>query len=151
MSGETRLGKEQWQELIPHQGDMCLLEQVESWDPQTICCLTQSHRSLRNPLRRAGRLSALHLAEYGAQAMAVHGGLLARTQNRRAAPGFLAALRDLRLQVHYIDQIEAPLEVRAELLSAGDSGWLYAFRITAAASELATGRVTVIHIREQTA
>ena len=151
MSGEARLGKEQWQDLIPHQGDMCLLEQVECWDPQVICCLTQSHRNPHNPLRRAGRLSALHLAEYGAQAMAVHGGLLARAQNRRAPPGFLAALRDLRLQVHYIDQIEAPLEIRAEVLNAGDSGWLYAFRITTAASELATGRVTVIHIREQIA
>ncbi len=151
MSGETRLGKEQWQELIPHQGDMCLLEAVETWDEQAISCVTQSHRSSRNPLRRAGRLSALHLAEYGAQTMAVHGGLLARAQNRRAPPGFLAALRDLRLQVHYIDDIEALLEVRAEVLSAGDAGWVYAFRVTAAARELATGRVSVIHIREQTA
>jgi predicted hotdog family 3-hydroxylacyl-ACP dehydratase len=151
MSGETRLNKEQWQDLIPHQGGMCLLEEVESWNERAICCVTQSHRNSHNPLRRSGRLSALHLAEYGAQAMAVHGGLQARAQNRRAPPGFLAALRDLRLQVHYIDDIEAPLEVRAEVLSAGEGGWVYAFRVTAATRELATGRVSVIHIREQIA
>ena len=64
--------------LIPHAGGMCLLDTVESWDAETIHCRSLSHLRADNPLREKGRLAALHLAEYGAQAMAVHGGLLAR-------------------------------------------------------------------------
>ena len=64
-------------QLIPHAGSMCLLEQVVSWDQQGVVCSTQSHKSLANPLRSSDQLSAVHAVEYGAQAVAVHGGLLA--------------------------------------------------------------------------
>ena len=62
-------------ELVPQAGAMCLLERIVSADADSVICSTSTHRSPGTPLRRAGRLAALHLAEYGAQAMAVHGGL----------------------------------------------------------------------------
>ncbi|MET0225163.1 MAG: phosphotransferase, partial [Dokdonella sp.] len=55
--------------LVPHGGDMCLLERIVSVNDTQIVCATFSHRSPKNPLRHAGRLAALHLAEYGAQTM----------------------------------------------------------------------------------
>jgi predicted hotdog family 3-hydroxylacyl-ACP dehydratase len=130
--------------LIPHQDTMCLLDAVQDWDEKHVRCSSSSHRNSDNPLRRDGRLSALHLAEYGAQATAVHGGLLAREQGRRAPPGFLASLRDLRLKVERIDDIAAELLVEAEMLVQSDSGWVYGFRASATGRELATGRVSVI-------
>ena len=145
MLSQVPLRREQWQALIPHQGSMCLLDRVENWDEGSICCSTQSHVDPANPLRRNGRLSALHLAEYGAQAMAIHGGLLAARENRRAPPGYLASLRDVRLAASYIEQIESVLEVKAELLSAGEGGWMYRFRVSAGSYELASGRVSVMH------
>jgi predicted hotdog family 3-hydroxylacyl-ACP dehydratase len=124
---------------------MCLLETVEQWDEAAIRCSTRSHTDPANPLRRAGRLAALHLAEYGAQAMAVHGGLLAAREQRRAPPGYLASLRDVHLHASYLEQVEDALVVQAEILSAGAAGWLYRFRVDAGGRALASGRVSVIH------
>jgi predicted hotdog family 3-hydroxylacyl-ACP dehydratase len=72
------LPKSDWAHLIPHQGGMCLLDCVIEWSDQRIHARTDSHRSTDNPLRSDGILRAVHLCEYGAQSMAVHGALLAR-------------------------------------------------------------------------
>src|SRR6201982_1456603 len=78
--------------LIPHSGLMCLLDEVTQWDEQSIVCVSNTHRDPENPLRRQGRLSAVHAFEYGAQAAAVHGGLRARAGGTAAPPGYLASL-----------------------------------------------------------
>ena len=131
--------------LIPHAGRMCLLEAVLAWDEQTIRCSTDSHRDPHNPLRSGNRLAALHLCEYGAQAMAVHGGLLARLEHGgKAVPGVLAALREVEFAVDRIDDIEGPLTVVAHKKIVGPTGWLYEFEVDAGARWLARGRVSVI-------
>lgn len=132
-------------ELIPHAGRMCLLGAVHAWDEQSIHCITRSHRDPHNPLRSDGRLAAVHLCEYGAQAMAVHGGLLARREHGgKAVPGMLAALREVAFAVDRIDDIDGPLTVFARKMIAGPAGWLYAFEVNAGARWLARGRVSVI-------
>ncbi|MGQ0700036.1 MAG: hypothetical protein ACT4PZ_17550 [Panacagrimonas sp.] len=133
-------------ELIPHALGMCLLDSVGTWDDISIRCMALSHRDPCNPLRRHERLAALHLCEYGAQAMAVHGGLLAqREHGARAAPGVLAALRDVEFAVETIDDIEEPLTVTVRKKISDSSGWLYEFEVGANGRWLARGRVTVIH------
>ena len=62
---------------IPHHGSMCLLHAVSQWDERRIVCEALSHVDPDNPLRAQGRLGAANGVEYAAQAMAVHGGLLA--------------------------------------------------------------------------
>src|ERR1700752_1268025 len=62
---------------IPHKGRMCLLDEVLSWDAMRIRCRSSSHRATDNPLRAHGRLGAACGIEYAAQAMAVHGALIA--------------------------------------------------------------------------
>ena len=62
---------------IPHKGRMCLLDEVLSWDAAHIRCRSASHTSASNPLRLHGRLGAACGIEYAAQAMAVHGALIA--------------------------------------------------------------------------
>lgn len=141
----ARLGREEIASLIPHQGRMCLLDSVEDWGEGHIICRTDSHRDPRNPLRRDGALSAVHLAEYGAQAMAIHGGLAERAAGGAAKPGLLVTLRDFRLEASRLDDVAAPLEVRARRLLANADGWLYAFEVEAAGRRLASGRVGVIH------
>lgn len=132
--------------LIPHAGRMCLLESVESWSDVQIVCRTNTHRDPANPLRHDGALAAVHLVEYSAQAMAVHGGLMQRAAGGGGPkPGLLAALRDVRLQVTRIDDIPAPLAVKAHRLLANADGWLYAFEVTGGGRTLASGRVGVIH------
>ncbi len=133
-----------WQALIPHQGAMCLLDEVVAWDANAIHARSRSHARADNPLRSDGRLRAVHLCEYGAQAMAVHGGLLARAAGGTAAPGLLVSLRAVELRVERIDDLAGALDVHAEKLAGSDASWQYAFRIEHAGVVLAQGRAAVL-------
>jgi predicted hotdog family 3-hydroxylacyl-ACP dehydratase len=128
--------------LVPHAGAMCLLERIERADAKEVVCATFTHRSLTNPLRRNGRLAALHLAEYGAQAMAVHGGLANPAAAARG--GMLVAIRDLTLEVARLDDIDAELVIHAVRLVANEAGQIYSFSASAAGRELGRGRVSVM-------
>jgi predicted hotdog family 3-hydroxylacyl-ACP dehydratase len=129
--------------LVPHAGNMCLLERVVAHDEQSIQCAARSHRNPDQPLRRDGRLSALHLAEYAAQAMAVHGALAA---GGKARPGLLAALRDLRLHAAFIDDVEAELVIDAIRRVVQKDGSLYEFRVHAGGRLLAEGRISIAFV-----
>ncbi|RYD16402.1 MAG: phosphotransferase [Lysobacteraceae bacterium] len=133
-----------WSMLIPHQGAMCLLDEVVAWNDGTIHARSDSHRDPANPLRSDGRLRAVHLCEYGAQAMAVHGGLVAREAGGRAEPGFLVSLRAVDLAVERVDDLPGALDVHAERLLGGEGSWQYAFRIEHAGVPIASGRAAVI-------
>ena len=136
--------KAQWQHLIPHRGAMCLLDRVVDWDDDRIHLVATSHRDRDNPLRSDGMLRAVHLCEYGAQAMAVHGGLLAQRAGAVAAAGLLVSLRAVKLHVARVDDLPGDLDVHAgKLLDAGGS-WQYAFRIEHAGQVLAEGRAAVV-------
>src|SRR5436309_14981972 len=129
MAGNLLINKAEIQALIPHSGLMCLLDSVTQWDDRSIMCMTNTHRDPANPLRRAGRLSAVHAFEYGAQAAAIHGGLRARSAGTTAAPGYLAALRDGRLQVARLDYIHLPLRICATRLFRDRANTVYEFII----------------------
>src|SRR5262245_30138970 len=130
--------------LIPHRGTMCLLDRVIEWDSDRIVLTTSTHRSPANPLRLDGRLRSIHLCEYGAQAMAVHGGLCAQAEGKTARPGFLVSLRDVRLHIDYIDQLEGDLAVTAQRLMETGASWQYSFTVAHAGKTLATGRAAVV-------
>ncbi|MCB1560918.1 MAG: phosphotransferase, partial [Xanthomonadales bacterium] len=141
---EAKIDRETLMALIPHQGDMCLLDEVVEWTAQRIHARTWTHQRENNPLRRDGQLSAVHLCEYGAQAMAVHGGLLARDEGRQARPGMLVSLRGVELDVDRIDDLPVALDVRATVLLNSETGWQYEFRIEHAGRKLASGRAAVM-------
>jgi predicted hotdog family 3-hydroxylacyl-ACP dehydratase len=129
--------------LIPHAGGMCLLERIERWDDTGIALATSTHRDPGNPLARESRLRAIHLCEYGAQAMAVHGGLVAQGRGERARPGLLVSLRDVVLHCDFVQDLDGELLVEADRLHASESAWQYLFRVRHAGRLLAQGRATV--------
>ena len=137
------LVKSEWQSLIPHRGAMALLDRVVVWDDDRIVVTAISHNDTANPLRDGNVLRAVHLCEYGAQAMAIHGGLLARRDGSTAAPGFLVSLRGVELQVARIDDLAGELHVIAEKLSADDASLLYAFRVEHDGRMIGRGRAMV--------
>ena len=132
--------------LIPHKGAMCLLDGIEYHDGQRIICSTMQHRSTSNPLRTSAGLSSLHAIEFAAQAVAVHGGLLATAQARPPL-GLLLSARDCRFGVRRIDDIEGPLVIEAAQAGNNDETLLYRFKVTAQDVLLAEGRVTVLLTR----
>jgi predicted hotdog family 3-hydroxylacyl-ACP dehydratase len=143
----SEVGRKLISELIPHQGAMSLLDRVARWDGTSIDALANSHRSDNNPLRANGQLRAVHLCEYGAQAAALHGGLVARAAGGSAAPGYLVSLRDIALACQRIDDLAGELAIHAELLLQDSGSWQYLFAASHDGAKLATGRLAIIRRR----
>ena len=130
--------------LLPHAGSARLIERVLRWDAQEILAATARHRSPDNPLRREGRLASVHLVEFAAQVMAIHGGLLDTAAGREPQPALLVSVRDLQLQLDHIDQLEGELEILARVLLANPGNWQYSFTVVHDGETIASGRIAAI-------
>ena len=129
---------------IPHQGSMCLLDAVTGWDDAHIVCRASSHRAPDNPLRANQQLGAVCGIEYAAQAMAVHGALLAPPDHPVARVGYLVSVRAARLHVLRLDDIADDLIINAASLTRSANNILYQFSLRAGEHILLTGRAAVV-------
>jgi predicted hotdog family 3-hydroxylacyl-ACP dehydratase len=132
---------------IPHQGRMCLLDEVLSWDSRHIRCRSASHRRVDHPLRAHGHLGIACGIEYVAQAMAVHGAIGAEHSGSTAAKaevGFLAGLRDVRMHAARLDDIESDLMCEVLRVAGDASSAIYTFSLDAGQRPLLSGRATVV-------
>ena len=123
---------------------MCLLDYVEAWDEQRIRCRASSHRAADNPLRAYDRLGAACGIEYAAQAMAVHGALLAPPDSAGARVGYLVSVRGVQLHVPRLDDVVADLLVEAICITRSENNILYQFSVSAAEHLLLDGRAAVV-------
>lgn len=128
---------------IPHQGRMCLLDRVCAWDAESVTCTTGSHRAPDNPLRSAGGLLSPCAIEYAAQAMALHGALVAPPDGG-PRPGFLASVRDARFSVSRLDLLPGALQVQVRRLAGTGSQVLYQFQVSSDGAPVAEGRAAVV-------
>jgi predicted hotdog family 3-hydroxylacyl-ACP dehydratase len=136
--------KRAWIEArIPHQGRMCLLDEVLEWDTEHLRCRASSHRALDNPLRAHGRLGIACGIEYAGQAMALHGAA-AHLGNGTPQVGFLASVRDVRPFVLRLDDIESDLFCDVTHLLGDAHTTQYAFVLSTTQKTLLSGRATVV-------
>ncbi|MDI1308687.1 MAG: hotdog family protein [Methylotenera sp.] len=129
---------------IPHQGSMCLLSNVLAWDQEKITCLADSHRTPDNPLRAHGKLGISCGIEYAAQAMAVHGALLAPADSETPKVGYLVSVRGVTMAVTRLDDIVSDLLITAVCIMASESNMLYQFTVSADDKLLLEGRAAVV-------
>ncbi|UCV17169.1 3-hydroxylacyl-ACP dehydratase [Quatrionicoccus australiensis] len=122
---------------------MCLLDSVVDWSENAISCRAVSHTDPANPLRAADRLGAATGIEYAAQAMAIHGALLAG-QDDAPRQGYLTSVRSVTLHVDRLDDLSGPLDVQAERLSGDANNILYQFSVGHAGRCLLAGRAAVV-------
>jgi predicted hotdog family 3-hydroxylacyl-ACP dehydratase len=145
------IAKELLRSMLPHAGSMCLLDAVEEWTANRILCTARTHLALAHPLRRAHRLSAVHLIEYAAQAIAVHGTLVATERKNPAEvagptkpqPGVLGALRDVRFYVDRLDTLAGALMIEAQRRLAREDGLVYDFFVAESQRRLCEGRAVI--------
>ncbi len=131
-------------ERVPHAGSMCLLLNLLAWSPDAIRCSAASHLDPANPLRGELGLAAPVAIEYASQAMALHGTLNA-APGSAPTPGFLAAVRGVRLLVPRLDTVPGLLLVAARKLAGDTRQALYAFELHDESGRLLVdGRATVI-------
>jgi predicted hotdog family 3-hydroxylacyl-ACP dehydratase len=133
---------------IPHQGRMCLLDEVIDWNDHHIRCRTGTHRALDNPLRSHERLGIASGIEYAAQAMALHGALTSAAAGANAGAaarvGLLASVRDVRLHVLRLDDIESDLLCEVIHLAGDSLTALYEFTLCNNDKSLLGGRASVV-------
>ncbi|MDE2441063.1 MAG: 3-hydroxylacyl-ACP dehydratase [Betaproteobacteria bacterium] len=128
---------------IPHQGCMCLLDSVREWSADAILCTASSHTDPTNPLRANNRLGATNGIEYAAQAMAIHGALLAGNDDQ-PRQGYLTSVRGVALHATRLDDLPGQLLIRAERLSGDANNILYQFSVSHAERCLLEGRAAVV-------
>ena len=147
----------QWiEQHIPHKGRMCLLDEVLAWDAVRIRCRSNTHRAADNPLRAHGRLGAACGIEYAAQAMAVHGALIAASAplastvsshlrgSIGATVGYLASVRNVVLNVSRLDDLGEELIASAERVTGDGRTVLYEFSVSSAGRVLLSGRASIV-------
>ncbi|VAW49507.1 hypothetical protein MNBD_GAMMA03-1921 [hydrothermal vent metagenome] len=144
---QVNLSKEDIESLIPHSEGMCLLESVTAYSEEEIVCQTQSHLLDDNPLKIKGRLSKMHLIEYGAQAIAVHGGLIEKEKNKGqiggAKIGYIAMVKSVVWGV--FNPLTEKLMVRAKVIVLDDMMKRYRFSvIDSEQQEVCSGSVLVV-------
>lgn len=134
--------------LLPHSADMCLIDSLLEWSPESALCQTQTHRRHPHPLAENGRLGSANLIEYAAQCMALHGALLAPPADNRHSGsqphGVLAGVRKINLLIDDIQTIAGPLSIRVSLLSGDSKTAIYDFSVSTDHTPLADGRATVM-------
>lgn len=129
-------------QLLPHAGDMCLLDKVIAWDKGSIECVTDSHQNKNNPLFYNGRLHAVNCIEYAGQATVVHGTLCWEDGMDLPNVAILVSIRDIKFSRPRLDDIRTSLHIHAEVLDILEFASNYAFNVTADGEKIAAGRLT---------
>ncbi len=143
------LNKSEIAARIPHSGPMCLLDCVLSWNSETILCEATNHRDTDHPLARDGMLDAMAAIEYAAQAMAVHGALIAEnsaaiTNDSSPKMGYLASVRDVMCAIPFLHELTSPLRIEATRIAGEETRVLYEFSVTSGEQMCAQGRAAVV-------
>lgn len=125
--------------LIPHGDSMCLLDEVVAWDENQIHCRSQLLASEGNPLWEGGQLECVLLLEYGAQAAAVHAGLL-QSRLGEQRPAYIGAVKDVELLAAIADNSSA-LDLHAQCLLSSSQGAIYELIAQQAGKILLRGRL----------
>ncbi|MEO7774139.1 MAG: 3-hydroxylacyl-ACP dehydratase [Steroidobacteraceae bacterium] len=129
---------------IPHQGSMCLIDEVSDWNASRVRCLSSAHRSPTNPLRAHDQLAAVCGIEFAAQAIAIHGALIVSQSFVQCPAGYLASIRNVALHAARLDDVAEDLLTTAVRVSGDDSTLLYDFSLSAGARLLLSGRATIV-------
>lgn len=128
---------------IPHHGGMCLLHGVNHWDNAEICCSARSHTALDNPLRNTHGLPISAGIEYAAQAMAVHGALLAPV-DQLPEIGYLTSVRNVEWWAPRLDDAGVDIRIIATRISGNEVSLLYDFSVICEDRMLLRGRAGVM-------
>jgi len=136
------IGRDAILRLIPHAGEMCLIDEILAWDAGFLKCRSTRFARISNPLRRPdGGLGMASGIEIAGQAMAAHGRLTAGVDTP-PVPGMLVSLRDVACAAGPLQGAELRIEV--EQLMGDAAGASYRFSITGGGEMLLGGRAIVL-------
>ena len=131
-------------ELIPHERAMCLLDSVTRWDDEHIECISSSHLERDNPLLDGGRLNCVNAIEYGAQAAAIHGILMARKSGAQPpTSGVLVQVKNMQIKDCDLAQLSAEMDIHAHRIYSDNTSMVYTITISCKSEVLLDGRIMI--------
>lgn len=113
-------------QLIPHTGNMVLLDEITHWNSDSITAKVLAKSLLDNPLIEESdnnTFNSLLLIEYAAQAAAVHAALLASGLGEQR-PAYIGATKNIIMQQKTVEPT-CPITIDAEMLLANANGAIY--------------------------
>jgi predicted hotdog family 3-hydroxylacyl-ACP dehydratase len=123
---------------------MCLLDGVESWDDKQIVCTSTTHQNQDNPLAENNRLACINAVEYGAQAVAIHGNLIAKNLNMPLPEsGFLVQIKALEFDDCNLSSLPEALIISAQQIYIDPGSLLYSITIQHGQDQLMQGRIMI--------
>lgn len=128
--------------LLPHDADMCLLDEMIEVDENKIICSSLSHLKAQHPLRVNGKLYNMSGIEYASQVIALHGQIERLKTQSKPLIGFLASIRNVEMHTRLLDEDEGVLMIEAMQLMRIDGAVTYEFSITSPVRLLMSGRLT---------
>ena len=143
----TALTKDDILQLIPHGPAMCLLDAVDGWDQNVINCHTGSSWKDDNPLMEGGELGVASLIEYGAQAAAIHSGLIMSASQEQDVnlekPAYVAVVKEVEMSRSIVPDSVDVIACEAHLEMATEQGALYRVQLTGDGECLLTGQLVL--------
>lgn len=129
-------------QLTPHSGNMCMLDSVETWNKDSIQCLSTAHQNHQNPLITNGRLHAVNCIELAGQATVVHGTLCWKDHMDLPDVAILVSVRDISIFKNRLETITEPLSIYADVLDILEFASNYWFEVKAGEKVIVNGRLT---------
>jgi predicted hotdog family 3-hydroxylacyl-ACP dehydratase len=132
-------------ELIPHERAMCLLDSVTDWDDEHIECSSSSHLGQDNPLLdEHHRLNCVNAIEYGAQAAAIHGILVARKSGSQPpTSGVLVQVKNMHIKDCDLTQLSSDMDIHARRIYSDSTSMVYTITINCQSELLLDGRIMI--------
>lgn len=130
---------------IPHGRSMSLLEAVDSWDDNSIVCVSTNLSSPENVLRENDSLDNLILIEYAAQAVAVHLSLSCQVKST-PRPAYVGAIKDVVIG-EPLDETQSVL-ICANCLLKNSQGAVYTFNVTQEGNDLISGKIYLNYLNQ---
>tara|TARA_B100000745_G_scaffold78586_2_gene47872 strand:- start:1944 stop:2384 length:441 start_codon:yes stop_codon:yes gene_type:complete len=140
------LSKAQILQMIPHQGKMNLLDQVEFFDEHSLVASTCCHQDCCHPLAYNGIWPTHTVVEMAAQGMALHGVLTKSSSGDSVPPrqAFIGAVSRLSIAMPNLAHSLGPLSLHVTRESYEEQSATYHFRGVAGDNLCAEGDALVV-------
>ncbi len=146
------LNKNEICKLLPHSGEMCLIDSILSWDQENLIAQTMSHQNKKNPLLYKNKITSIMGIEYAAQTMAIHFSLIHKyadkqKQGENKQGGYLATARNIQILEENLFDFQHPqlqaLFISVIILMKDSQGYTYNFEISSNNTMLICGKLTI--------
>lgn len=116
------------EKLLPHSGNMVLIDEIKTHSETNIVCMTKSHQLKTNPLRTPRGLPISAGLEYGSQAIAIHAAIN-RKHDNAPKQARIIALKNAQWNQNWLHTVKSEITIQAVIKTKLETLAQYSFSI----------------------